>query len=186
MSMRQVYVSHAAEDLEDVRRLVGILEAVGIGVVTGQPDAIAGASMFLACFSAGADGTARYDRDELQRAGRHARLVGGTPPWLAFAKLTPCEIPALADTFDSVPVFDLHGQWHESIVRIIAPPSASTEATLAVTVGQVCAGDAGFTNVTGDGDSGVLGTGDARSEIAIKTMTVDRKLDFTNVRARRL
>lgn len=179
METRRIYISHIPEDTERVRPLRTVLEAAGMTIVTGRPEAIPSATTFLACFSAGGDGRTSYHREELQHGIDQAR--NRPAEWLLLVQLTPCAIPELPGITRDAAVLELQSQWYESIARVIAPPAATrASSTLSFTADQQqFGGNVRLTNV--DTRNGAL-SGDAnlRSEITAKSVVVDGDFDFTN------
>lgn len=181
MKSRRIYISFVIEDAVSARRLSAVLEAAGVTIITAQPDAIATADSFVACFAAGPGVTARYNREELERAIDHSRGLPANSQWITLAKLTPCEMPSLAGISASAPILDLQEHWTESIAHLLSTPTAGATATMKFKAGQyLVGGDAEFTNVesAGDGSAGA----DVRSEVTIDTVVVDHNVKFTNLR----
>jgi hypothetical protein len=180
MEPRRIYISHLLEDAERVQPLRDVLQAAGLTIMTGWPEAIRSAATFLACFSASGDGSTNYHREELQRGIEQApsRPAG----WLMLVQLTPCVIPELPGIPRDAAVLDLQTRWYESVAHVIAPPaSTGPSATYSFTTDQQqVGGNMRMTNV--DTRNGALG-GDAnvRSEITAKSVVVDGDFDFTNL-----
>lgn len=179
MEPRRIYLSYSSEDAERMRPLRTVLEAAGMTILTGSVDAIRSATAFLACFSAGTDGSTRYNAEELRQAIEHAR--GGPPEWLMLVQATPCAIPALPGLPGQSAVLDLQGRWFESIAYVLSTPAATRGSSTFIftTDQQQVGGNMRLTNL--DSRNGEQrGDAEVRSEINAKSVVVDGDFDFTN------
>lgn len=179
MEPRRIYISHVFEDSGRVQPLRVALEALGMTILNGSPDAMSSASTFLACFSTSTDGRVSYRADELQSAVEHAQSKPAD--WLMLVQLTPCNLQQIPGIPRDAVVLDLEGHWYESLARLIAPPAVqpSTAGTSFSVDQQRFGGNVRLTNV--DTRNGATGGGaNARSEITGKSIVVDGDFDFTN------
>lgn len=163
----RIYLSHAAGDAERVRPLRALLEALGMTVVTAWPEAIGSATRFVACFSAGGDGTTSYNRAEVEAAIERGQALA--PHWIVLVQLTPCALPQLPGVAPNRPVVAWHGQSPE--------PAAQGTATFTLKAKEMAGEQATFTNVEGALSAGTS----ARTEIAADTIAMDGAIKFTNV-----
>lgn len=167
MDARRIYLSHIAEDAERVRPLRMLLESLGMTVVTSWPEAIGGATSFLACFSDGGDGTTRYNRAEVEAA---IELGLKMPPrWMVLVQLTPCAQPQLPGIAHNAPLVELHGG--------AAGRAASGSATFTLKAKEMVGEQASFTNVQG----ALPANANARTEITTEKFVTDGVMNFTNV-----
>jgi hypothetical protein len=171
MDTRRIYLSHAVEDAERVRPLRVLLESLGMTVVTSWPEVIGSASNFVACLSADADGTTKYNRAEVEAAIE----LGPKMPlqWLVLVQLTPCMLPQLPGIARNAPLVQWQGRSPE--------PAASGAATFTLKAREMAGERASFTNV----DGALPANTSARTEITADTFVTDGAMSFTNVTGKR-
>jgi hypothetical protein len=102
MARPYIFLSYARGDADRAAGFRESLNRIGMDVVDGRDlrgpgleAAIRDAVAFRACFSAAADATPVYARDEVDLAIAEVRSGRRTVDWLAPVKLTECDIPAL-------------------------------------------------------------------------------------------
>jgi hypothetical protein len=102
MPKQHVFVSYVRADAELLGFVRDAVRATGMEFVDsrnlrgpGIETAIRDAALFVACFSANAEGTATYVRDELEFAIAEVRSMRRDAAWLVPVKLTQCEVPSL-------------------------------------------------------------------------------------------
>ena len=165
MDARRIYLSHIVEDAERVRPLRMLLEFLGMTVVTSWPEAIGGATSFIACFSAGSDGTTRYNRVEVEAAVE----LKMPPRWLVLVQLTPCAQPQLPGVAQNAPLVALHAG--------VPEPAVPGTATFTLKAKEMVGEQASFTNVQGP----LPANTSARTEITTDKFVTDGVMNFTNV-----
>lgn len=167
MNERRIYFSYAVEDAEQVRPLRLLLEGLGMTVVASWPEAIAGATSFVACFSGRGDDTTRYNRIEIEAAIQQAPKM--PPQWMVFVQLGPCAIPQLPGALRNAPVVTLPG----------GPPEPATQgsATFILKAKEMVGDHANIVNVKGDATGGNT---NARMEITTEKFVTDGVMDITN------
>lgn len=177
MSTRTIYLSCVPEEWEATRGLRDALGAASLTVVARQPDRIATAWRFVACFAPGPNGTSRYDRDELLAALETPRFDHGET-WLFALKLQPCQLPVYCR---DLPVLEATSDWAAVVEQIVgytlrARATASVRSESVMAVRDV--------NITGaELSNGTTPSMDAHLDAEIGDVVAKRDVNLTALRS---